>query len=238
MEANEKMALLKRDLDSTLSRCIRPEQSTKAIEKLEKEAKEVSETLTRKITKANTRIKELYKGKEKDVDPTSLPEKFDPTNALEHLNNPDFVEKTAKTIKTEIEAQIIKCKRQGGQKQKKADADNKLKDVKAKIEAARAKVLAKREKVDALRVEREQSRKRLLEVTQLTKVKKVIEGIPASPEAITAAAKRAAAKAAKGRVDLALQTRGIREARIEELKERMALLGVKAEEYKGRREQI
>jgi hypothetical protein len=238
IESNVKMTQLKKELDSTLSKCIRPEQTAAAITKLETEAKKVSEAWTAKISKCGTQIRELVKGKEKDIDATTLPDSFDPTQALELLSNPDFAEKTGATITADIEATIAKSKRQAGQKAKKADADNKLKDVKAKIEAARTKVLAKAEKVAELREAREQSKKRLLEVSQLTKVKQVIDAIPESAEAVEAATKRAAAKMAREKVDLALETRGVREARIDAVKARMAMYKLTVTEYTGRRETI
>jgi hypothetical protein len=238
IESNVKMTQLKKELDSTLSKAVRPEQTAAAITRLETEAKKVSEAWTQKIQLAGTQIKELRKGKEVDVDPTTLPDSFSATDSFELLSNPDFVEKTGSTITGDIEATIVKSKQQAGQKAKKADADNKLKDVKGKIEAARAEVLVKAAKVSELRDSREQSKKRLLEVSQLTKVQAVLTAIPESPEAVAAATKRAAAKLAKERVELALETRAVREARIDAIKARLVMYRLTVTEYTGRRETI
>jgi len=238
IESNVKMTQLKKELDSTLSKAVGPEQTAAAIARLETEATKVADAWTQKITLAGTQIKELRKGKEVDVDPTTLPDSFSATDSFELLSNPDFVAKTGSAITGDIEATIAKSKQQAGQKAKKADADNKLKDVKGKIDAARAEVLAKAAKVAELREARQQSKKRLDEVSQLTKVQAVLNAIPESPEAVAAAAKRAEAKRAKAKVDLALETRAVREARIDAINARLTMYRLTVTEYAGRRETV
>jgi hypothetical protein len=42
---------------------------------------------------------------------TKIPEKFDPTQALEYLNNEDFMRKSGETIKAEISTNLGKAKK-------------------------------------------------------------------------------------------------------------------------------
>jgi hypothetical protein len=67
------------------------------------------------------------------VDATQLPEKFVATEALEYLNNQDFMRKSGENIKAELTATLEKAKKQATQKVDKSKKALKQKKIQERL---------------------------------------------------------------------------------------------------------
>lgn len=67
------------------------------------------------------------------VDATQLPEKFVATEALEYLNNQDFMRKSGENIKAELTVTLEKAKKQATQKVDKSKKALKQKKIQERL---------------------------------------------------------------------------------------------------------
>jgi hypothetical protein len=79
--------------------------------------------LSVKIAEKIALIKNLVSAEKKlNVDASKIPKTFDPTQAIEYLDNEEFMKRIGDKIKTEVEVNVNKSKTQAEQKIKKQKA--------------------------------------------------------------------------------------------------------------------
>lgn len=163
--ANKEMRQMKDKMSKVIVKATETKAADTAMKDLELKAKQIADDLKVKIQIQVDAGKKLVKEAEKgNIAVEKIPKKFEPTKAIEFLNNEEFMKKTGEVIRTEIVTAIETAKKQATQKVKRCRVRVKSKHLKERLEKQKKVIEVHKAKVKKLRDEKKASDKKREEV--------------------------------------------------------------------------